>query len=62
MSIRKEEIVTVLEQITAPGEGKSLVENNNLKNVVVFGDEVVVDVAMEIQLYRLKRLKLKSQK
>ncbi|MGB2128542.1 MAG: Mrp/NBP35 family ATP-binding protein [Flavicella sp.] len=44
MRIRKEEIVKVLEQITAPGEGKSLIENNNLKNVVVFGDEVVVDV------------------
>jgi ATP-binding protein involved in chromosome partitioning len=46
MSIRKEEIIKALEQITAPGEGKSLVENNNLKNVVVFGDEVVVDVAI----------------
>lgn len=46
MRIRKEEIVKALEQITAPGEGKSLVENNNLKNVVVFGDEVVVDVAI----------------
>ena len=34
-----------LETITAPGEG-SLVENNNLINVVIFGDEVVVDITI----------------
>ena len=44
MSIKKQDIQAVLETITAPGEGKSLVENNNLKNIVIFGEEVIVDV------------------
>ncbi len=44
MGITKSDIKAVLETITAPGEGKSLVENNNLTNIVVFGDEIIVDV------------------
>ena len=44
MSINKQDIQKALETITAPGEGKSLMENNNVKNIVIFGDEVVVDV------------------
>ena len=46
MSFKKQDIYKALETITAPGEGKSLVENENVKNVVVFGNEVVVDVAI----------------
>lgn len=44
MSIQKEEVSQALDTITAPGEGKSLVENKDVKNVVIFGNEVVVDV------------------
>ena len=44
MSILKQDIQKALETITAPGEGKSLIENNNVKNIVIFGEEVVVDV------------------
>ena len=46
MPIKKQDINKALETITAPGEGKSLVENNNLTNVVIFGDEVVVDITI----------------
>ena len=46
MPIKKQDIYKALETITAPGEGKSLVENNNLTNVVIFGDEVVVDITI----------------
>ncbi|NIJ44057.1 ATP-binding protein involved in chromosome partitioning [Wenyingzhuangia heitensis] len=44
MSITKSDIKAVLETITAPGEGKSLMENNNVTNINIFGDEVMVDV------------------
>lgn len=44
MKFKKQDIYKALETITEPGEGKSLVENNNVKNVVVFGDEVIVDL------------------
>ncbi len=46
MSFKKQDIYSALETITAPGEGKSLVENENVKNVVTFGNEVIVDVVI----------------
>ena len=46
MSFTKQDILNALDSITAPGEGKSLVESNNVKNVVIFGEEVVVDVSI----------------
>ena len=44
MSITKKDILGALESITAPGEGKSLVESNSVKNIVIFGKEVIIDV------------------
>ena len=41
MSFKKQDISAALETITEPGEGKSLIENNNVKNIVVFGNEVI---------------------
>jgi ATP-binding protein involved in chromosome partitioning len=46
MSFKKQDIYKALETITAPGEGKSLVENENVTNVVTFGNEVIVDVTI----------------
>ncbi|CAM1371189.1 Iron-sulfur cluster carrier protein [Tenacibaculum sediminilitoris] len=46
MSFKKQDIYEALETITAPGEGKSLIENENITNVVTFGDEVIVDVTI----------------
>jgi len=42
--LNKSDITKVLETITAPGEGKSLVESNSVKNIVIFGKEVIIDV------------------
>lgn len=44
MNILKKDIEVALDTITAPGEGKSLIENNNVKNIVVFDKEVIVDI------------------
>jgi len=46
MSFKKQDIYKALESITAPGEGKSLVENENIKNVVTFGNETIIDVTI----------------
>jgi len=46
MSFKKQDIYKALETITAPGEGKSLIENENVTNVVSFGNEVIVDVTI----------------
>ncbi len=44
MSFTKQDIQRALSTITEPGEGKNLIENENITNIVIFGDEVVVDV------------------
>ncbi len=46
MKISKQDILKALENISAPGEGKNLIESGSVTNVVVFGDEVVVDVTI----------------
>lgn len=46
MSFKKQDIYKALETITAPGEGKSLVENENITNVVTFGNEAIIDVTI----------------
>ncbi|ANW97363.1 chromosome partitioning protein [Wenyingzhuangia fucanilytica] len=55
MSITKSDITAILETITAPGEGKSLIENNNVTNVNIFGDEVVVDVQISNPTLQAKK-------
>ncbi len=46
MSYKKQDIYASLEKITAPGEGKNLVDSNSVTNVVIFGKEVIVDVTI----------------
>ncbi len=55
MSFKKEDIYKALETITAPGEGKSLVENKNITNVVTFGNEVEVDVTISNPTLQAKK-------
>jgi len=55
MAFKKQDIYKVLETITAPGEGKSLIENNNVTNVVAFGDEVIVDVTISNPTLQAKK-------
>lgn len=46
MKLDKKDILKALENITVPGEGQNMVESGALKNVMVFGDEVVVDITI----------------
>jgi ATP-binding protein involved in chromosome partitioning len=46
MAINKKEINKALETITAPGEGKNLIESGAVKNIVTFDKEVIVDVTI----------------
>ncbi len=46
MSFKKQDIYNALEKITAPGEGKSLIESESVKNVVTFGEEAIIDVVI----------------
>ena len=43
----KNQVLEALETITVPGEGQNMVESGAVKNVQVFGDEVVVDITIK---------------
>ena len=60
MSFKKQDIYKVLETITAPGEGKSLIENKNVTNVVTFGNEILLDIVISNPTLQAKK-KLESE-
>jgi ATP-binding protein involved in chromosome partitioning len=47
MKLDKKEIWSALETISVPGEGQNMVESGAVKNIQVFGDEVVVDITIK---------------
>jgi len=55
MTIDKKDISKALETITAPGEGKSLVESGAVKNIVTFDKEVIVDVTISNPTLQAKK-------
>ena len=46
MKLKKQDILKALETITAPGEGRNMVETGAVTNVVTFADEVIVDITI----------------
>ena len=55
MTLNKKDITKVLETITAPGEGKSLIESGAVKNIVTFDKEVIVDVTISNPTLQAKK-------
>ncbi len=47
MKLNKQDILNALESITVVGEGQNMVESGAVKNVVTFGDEVIVDITIK---------------
>ena len=46
MTLLKSQVMEALRKITSPGEGGNLIDSGVVKNIVIFGDEVVVDVTI----------------
>ena len=55
MKLDKNEILKALETITIAGEGKSMVESGAVKNIVVFGNEVVIDLVIATPAMHIKK-------
>ena len=55
MKLDKNEILKALETITIAGEGKSMVESGAVKNIVVFGNEVVIDLVITTPAMHIKK-------
>lgn len=47
MKLNKKDILKALENITVPGEGQNMVESGSVKNVMTFGDEVIIDITIK---------------
>ncbi|NNJ89335.1 MAG: Mrp/NBP35 family ATP-binding protein [Eudoraea sp.] len=46
MKLNKNDILEALQTISVPGEGQNMVESGAVKNIQIFGDEVVVDIVI----------------
>lgn len=55
VKLDRKEILKALETITIAGEGKNMVESGAVRNVVTFGDEVVVDLVMSTPALHIKK-------
>jgi len=55
MKLDRKEILKALETITIAGEGKNMVESGAVKNVVTFGDEVIVDLVIATPAMHIKK-------
>ena len=46
MKLNKEEVIKALETITAPGTGENLIDSKAVTNIMVFGDEIDIDIRL----------------
>ncbi|MBL6644183.1 MAG: Mrp/NBP35 family ATP-binding protein [Flavobacteriaceae bacterium] len=46
MKFNKQDVVEALKTITAPGEGENLIDSKAVSNIMVFGDEIDIDVRL----------------
>ena len=55
MKLDRKEILKALETITIAGEGKNMVESGAVKNVLIFGTEVTVDLVLATPAMHIKK-------
>lgn len=55
MTYTKQNILSALETITAPGEGKNMVESGAIQNVVTFADEIIIDLKLATPALHIKK-------
>ncbi len=55
MKVDKKEILTILQTISVAGEGKNMVESGAISNLVIFGNEVVIDLLLTTPAMHIKK-------
>ena len=55
MKFTKREITKALSTISVPGEGKNMVDSKAIQNIIVFGDEVIVDITISNPTLQAKK-------
>ena len=47
MKITKNAVLSALKKISVPGEGENIIDKGVVKNVMIFGDQVDIDLQLE---------------
>ena len=55
MKFTKKEVEQVLKTITLPGSGGNLVESGAISNLMIFGDEIDLDIRLQNPTYKLEK-------
>ncbi|MBQ0734659.1 P-loop NTPase [Aquimarina celericrescens] len=55
MKLEKSDILKALETISVAGEGKNMVESGAVKNIITFGDEVIVDLVLSTPALHIRK-------
>ncbi len=55
MKLEKSDIIKALETITVAGEGENMVASGAVKNVITFGDEIVVDMVLSTPALHIRK-------
>ena len=55
IKIEKQQVIEALKKITSPGEGGNLIDAEVVKNIVIFGDEIVIDVTINNPTLQAKK-------
>ena len=55
MKFNKQDIEQALKTITVPGEGQNMIESQAVKNIMVFADEVIIDIIISNPTLQAKK-------
>jgi len=55
LKLNKEQVRKVLKTISLPGEGENMIDSGAVKNIIVFGDEVIVDITISNPTLQAKK-------
>ena len=49
MKITKQQLLKALSTFTLPGGGKDLISSNSVRNIQIFGSEIILDVVIDLR-------------
>ena len=55
LKIKKEDVIDSLSLVKLPGDNITLIESKLIKNIVVFGDEVIIDLEIKNQSLQYRK-------
>ena len=57
MKLKKLDVVEALKTITAPGAAENLIDSKAVTNIMVFGDQIDIDVLLSNPSYKPEKIR-----